>query len=187
MNATHPQPTPPQKERHKQALRLVLVITLGLLIDLGSKTAALHYHQDIQGIFGRDQPIALLDAGFASLSLVRQFNSGMIFGYLSDTSASLWLLISIRAAFLIWLIWFVTKTSARTSSQHLAIGILIAGALGNLSDNLFTYHPSAPHAIRDFILITFSGWSTPAFNIADVWITIGGAWYLLTLRGPDET
>lgn len=187
MNDPRAKPDLQNRKLRKKTLRIALTISLGVLIDLGSKSAALHYHQEVQGVFGQQQPIPILDAGFMSLSLVREYNTGMLFGYLADTPESLWFLVGIRLAFLMWLLWFLSKAIVTTTKQQLALGILIAGALGNLSDNVLTYDPSQPHAIRDFILVTFPGWNAPAFNIADVWITLGGIWYLLTLFGQSQT
>lgn len=158
---------------------VILTAGLALLADLASKSVAFAHHRTVQGVFGEHQPLELFDAGIASLSLVREYNTGMAFGFLPN---ALVLLVTIRLVFLAWLIWIVCGTAATARAQRISIGILIAGALGNLSDNLLTFESDHPNAVRDFILVSGSNWSFPAFNLADTWITVGGIWFLWTLR-----
>jgi signal peptidase II len=58
--------------------------------------------------------------------------------------------------------------AARSSSNGLsvAIGLILGGALGNLSDRLFRGHHGS---VVDFITLTH--W--PTFNVADSCVTIG--------------
>lgn len=173
--------TPTVRSGHRLAL-VIVIATGGCCLDLVSKSIAFQYHRTMQGVFGADQPLELFDIGVATLSLVREYNTGMAFGYLQDVAGVLGLLLAIRLLFLAWLLWIVRGTAPTAHTQRVSLGILIAGSLGNLSDNLFTYESEHPNAVRDFLLITGRDWSFPAFNLADTWITIGGIWFLWTLH-----
>ena len=58
---------------------------------------------------------------------------------------------------------------------------LHAGKLGNLADNLFNRTSGHAHAVRDFIHLSADGASFPAFNFADICVTLGGVMLLITL------
>jgi len=163
---------------------VMVIATLGYCLDLASKSMAFEHHRTMQGVFGESQPMELLDAGIATISLVREYNTGMAFGYLQDFSGVLGLLLLIRLLFLALLVWIVRCTAPDAHTQRISLAILIAGAVGNLSDNLFTYDSEHPNAVRDFLLISGQDWSFPAFNLADTLITIGGIWFLWTLYRP---
>lgn len=62
-----------------------------------------------------------------------------------------------------------------------ATGLVVGGAVGNLSDRLFRAHQGA---VVDFIALHF--W--PTFNVADSAIVVGAIWaaFLLWRSGPDE-
>lgn len=71
----------------------------------------------------------------------------------------------------------------RSSSPwySLAVGLVIGGALGNVSDRLFRGEGGLHGAVVDFI---DPQWF-PIFNVADIGVTVGGALLLITsLREP---
>ena len=169
---------------------ILVIAILGCGLDLAAKEAAFQHHFTVQGVYGAGQPLQILETGLATFSLVREHNTGMAFGYLADSEQALPLLLTIRLAFLVWLLWLGWRTHPPSLSRSIALGLLTAGALGNLSDNLLTYDDKHPHAIRDFLLIAGEGWSFPAFNLADAWITIGATWFLWSIyrqRPADAT
>jgi signal peptidase II len=64
--------------------------------------------------------------------------------------------------------------------------LILAGALGNLYDNLFLAAPGAAHPfglVRDFIDVYFRAfdWHFDTFNVADACICVGAA--ILLLQG----
>ena len=63
--------------------------------------------------------------------------------------------------------------------MSVAFGLILGGALGNLSDRLFRGHHGA---VVDFI--TFTHW--PTFNVADSSITIGVVLVVVLSLAPDE-
>jgi signal peptidase II len=92
--------------------------------------------------------------------LVRVSNSGIAFGFLDEGGEGLVLGITLAALALV-LAWFVFD-SARPG-QWLGVGLLVGGAIGNLIDRVRL------DAVTDF----FDPPLWPAFNIADVAITLG--------------
>jgi len=72
---------------------------------------------------------------------------------------------------------FFATSGARDRWLHVAAGLILAGALGNLYDRLFAA-VSLPgldpirYEVRDFL--DFGAWGYPwVFNIADAWLVIG--------------
>lgn len=92
--------------------------------------------------------------------LVRVSNSGIAFGFLDEGGDGLVLAITLAALALV-LIWFVFDSSR--PGQWLGVGLLVGGAVGNLIDRLRL------DAVTDF----FDPPLWPAFNLADVAITLG--------------
>ena len=107
------------------------------------------------------------------LALELGYNSGVAFGALSD--APRWLLV----ASVLVLVVFLLTMSAREALPlgRMGGGLLLGGALGNLIDRL----PDG--RVTDFI--DPARW--PAFNLADVAITIAvGLLLLSALRAPER-
>ena len=157
----------------------IVVVLVGL--DVWSKEAAFRYHRLAHGpILGRT-PIEVCDAGFARVSLVREYNPGMAFGWLAGLPGVYIVIAVIRAAAVLLLLWFFKRAPPEAWLQRCSLAALVAGALGNLVDNLFNLEPGNRHAVRDFIHIAGDSWSIPTFNFADVCVTIGGTFLLLTV------
>jgi signal peptidase II len=69
---------------------------------------------------------------------------------------------------------------ASSAGQAAALGLILGGALGNLSDRLFRGDHGA---VVDFVALHF--W--PTFNVADASIVVGCALLLVSLvRGPEQ-
>jgi signal peptidase II len=117
-------------------------------------------------------------SGPISFSLVRWTNTGTIWGLGQDLTGAL---IALRCAALVALVWFAWRTPARARWQLLVLGLILAGALGNLYDN-FTQPRGA---VRDFLLFFVGSGSDrtvfPAFNVADSCITVGAIGLLATM------
>lgn len=67
-------------------------------------------------------------------------------------------------------------TKERNMSMRLPLVFLLAGGIGNLADRILLGY------VRDFQVMTWF----PAFNPADVFLTIGAAWLLLFLAIKKE-
>lgn len=125
-------------------------------------------------VFGVDQiskGIALasasLDAGIEVspfFNLVLVHNYGVSFGLFTGAS-HWWALASIGIAMTIGLSIWMWRSQSRL--QALALGLLIGGALGNVSDRF------RHGAVIDFLDFHVAGNHWPAFNFADVAIFCG--------------
>ena len=107
---------------------------------------------------GQVAPGERIDA-FAGVHIVRVANSGIAFGLLDDAGSAVLVIAAVAFAALLGMF----LVSAERAGLWLPIGLLAGGALGNLIDRV---HEGA---VTDFI--DLPRW--PAFNLADVAITIG--------------
>jgi signal peptidase II len=112
------------------------------------------------------------------LALHLTVNTGAVFGLFQGT-ASLLVPVSVGAAAL--LLWFFARSDARHWGFHLALALVLAGALGNLYDRLRF------EGVRDLFWL-FPGtelWPW-VFNVADAALTVGVAGILLRPGSPRE-
>jgi signal peptidase II len=103
-------------------------------------------------------------------------NSGAAF---SLASGFTWILSLVAVGVIVAIVMFAKRIKAKSWAWML--GLLLGGALGNVTDRLFREPSFAQGHVIDFIQI----WGFPAiFNIADIAIcTAMGLFLLLTLRG----
>lgn len=59
--------------------------------------------------------------------------------------------------------------------ERIPLALISGGALGNLIDRIRF------GAVIDFLDFHIGGWHWPAFNMADIFITVGIGWYLLNM------
>ncbi|MFO0837527.1 MAG: signal peptidase II [Phycisphaerae bacterium] len=116
-------------------IRFWSVATLGLALDLWSKNWA--FHTVRQG--GHWVIIPRL------LELQTMFNPGALFG-IGSGRTSLFLVASVAALALV--LWMFAQSSARRRLLHIALGAILAGALGNMYDRAFVR--LIPHGPRSF-------------------------------------
>lgn len=118
-------------------------------------------------------PIVLVD-GFLQLRYVTNF--GAAFSML-DGFGSLVALVAIAAAV------FIALVAARveTKGEVVALGLVLGGAVGNLTDRVFRADGFLDGGVIDFVDFSFF----PAFNVADSAITIGAIlalWFAFVRR-----
>src|SRR5215471_3042306 len=137
---------------------LVLVFLI-LLLDRISKTA-IRLHFDL------GQPVPVIDGAF-NITYVQ--NTGVAFGILDSLSSSfkvvvLCLVASIAA---IAVIIFSFRNSPYNRLLQISLGLILAGALGNLFDRIqYRY-------VVDFLEFHAGNHYWPSFNVADAAISIG--------------
>jgi signal peptidase II len=135
--------------RGRAWLRLLAVCGLVVAVDQiakGAVTESLAPGERIDLVLGFD--------------LARVTNSGIAFGLLADDSDALVLAITLGGLALV-LGWFALDSTR--PGLWLGIGLLLGGALGNLADRI------RADGVTDFIDPPL--W--PAFNLADIAITVG--------------
>ena len=118
------------------------------------------------------QPPQIISVTFF-FNLVLGRNCGVSFGFLRlDCDLSAWVLsalaLTIVAALIFWL------RQAEGPWIGCALGLVIGGALGNISDRVFQ-----GGGVIDFLDIHIAGYHWPAFNVADAGITAGAAILIL--------
>ena len=121
--------------------------------------------------------------GFVSFSLVNWTNTGTVCGLGQGMTVPL---IVLRCLALVLLVWFARRTAVTNRVQLIVLGLILAGALGNLYDNL----TQPNRAVRDFLLF-FHGEGAerivfPAFNVADSCITVGAIGLFILLMREDR-
>jgi signal peptidase II len=166
----------------------ILFVT-AIAFDWCTKSWATEYHLRTHGFLARSMPIDILEVGVLNLQLVREYNNGMAFGLLQDVPNAYWYLGAIRAAAVVVLLWLVFRSGRRSGWQRFAFGAVAAGSAGNLLDNIFNREFGHEHTVQDFLLVSISSRSLPAFNVADVYVTIGAVTFLLLVAGasPDRS
>lgn len=156
------------------------LLALGLLAaDLWTKSWAHAYAATgEQPVFG------------AWFSIQKVFNPGGVFGLGQSMTLPLTLL---RAAAVIFILWLVARQPRDNRLGVFTLALLLAGAAGNLYDNLSAWAPWPGNGhVRDFLKVDlgaapsfwperlwpFHPW--PIFNLADACIVVG---FLLLLTG----
>jgi signal peptidase II len=111
----------------------------------------------------RSTPIVIVK-GF--LRIVHSENRGGVFG-LAQGSA-MWLVFGIVAGALV--IWFAHRKENKAILLQIALGMIMAGAIGNVFDRVAIGH------VRDFIDVFWQDHHWPAFNVADSGICVGATY-----------
>jgi signal peptidase II len=126
-----------------------------------------------------EPPVRVL-GGLFYLQIVR--NPGAAWGMATGMT---WVLTLIALAVVVGIIWVMPKL--RSTGWAIGLGLVLAGALGNLLDRFFRA-PGAMHGhVVDFLSpFAPNGDAFPVFNIADSAICVGGALIvLMALLGRD--
>jgi signal peptidase II len=153
-------------------LLLLLVALNGWALDLATKVVA------VGKLEGRP-PVAVVD-GVLYLQLVR--NAGAAFAMATGAT---WLLTLIAVGVVLAI--FNVAGRLRSVGWAVALGLVLAGALGNLTDRLFRAPGPLVGRVVDFIsLFAPDGNVWPVFNVADSAICLGGAMLVvLALAGRE--
>ncbi|MFC4002005.1 signal peptidase II [Prauserella oleivorans] len=151
---------------------LAVVAVLAYAVDLVTKVAAT---SALEG----EEPVRIL-GGAVYLQLIRNPYAafGMDFG-------GTWLLAVVAMVVVGVIIWFAKRL--RSAGWAVGLGLVLAGALGNLTDRLFRAPGPMQGHVVDFISVFGpDGRYFPVFNAADSAITIGAALIvLLSVLGRD--
>lgn len=168
------------------AVRFLLVAAL-VAVDLWSKAAVFDWLQPLV----RASALPVDDCGgfheryliFGNwFSFYLELNPGAAFGQLDSVP---YLLVFGRIGAALFLIWLIVRAPLGRTVFNTALLLVLAGALGNLYDNLLRvrdldkdllYHMHRPFGpVRDFIDVYFAQWKWhfPTFNVADSCITVG--------------
>ena len=141
-----------------------------VIADLWTKSAVFAFVPGAVGRSGMEPVFAWGD--FVRFSLVKVCNKGTIWGLGQGLHLPL---VVLRCVAIVLIVWFAAATMRRARLQLLVLGVILAGAIGNLWDNLTVDYPGYEGGVRYFLLFEFgaSRWPFPAFNVADSCICVG--------------
>jgi len=169
-----PKETGPRAWRHPPSILLFfLVLVLALAADLVSKKMAFQYvagqpvqltreNSGTESAVPYHQPIVLIPY---ILSLRLTTNTGAVFG-LGKGGQMVFVIVSVLAVAIIGRVFCASRAGAWL--LHASLGLILAGALGNLHDRL------SFNAVRDLLwLFPQTGLWPWIFNVADASLLIG--------------
>ncbi|EHR51898.1 lipoprotein signal peptidase [Saccharomonospora marina XMU15] len=166
--AEQSQSDPPKR----RVVLLAVVAVLAYAVDLITKIVAT---ATLEG----EPPLRIL-GGAVYLQLVRNPYAafGMDFG-------GTWILALVAIAVAAAIIWFARRL--RSPGWAVGLGLILAGALGNLTDRVFRAPAPLQGHVVDFVSVFApNGEFFPVFNAADSAITVGAAVVvLLAVLGRD--
>ena len=117
-----------------------------------------------------------------SLNIVYVINQGAAFGLLATAGGwqrYLFILVAVLASILIFR---MIKKPETGSAERLGLAMILGGAVGNLADR------AARMGVVDWIDVYAGVHHWPAFNVADIGITVGAAMLVMCfLRGAGAT
>ena len=167
----------------ERALRFALVAAL-LVLDLWSKAgvfAAIEGATDLVRDSHGHLRWHVLGEDVGWFTFMRSENAGAAFGRFASMPH---LLVGGRVVAVLFLGFLVWRAPRDRRWFAAALVLVLAGALGNLYENLVLEAPEDhPYGlVRDFIDVYFGvwDWHFPTFNVADSCITVGAAILLLS-------
>ena len=138
-------------------LRWLWLAAAVLALDLATKALA-------SALLTYGQPVEVLP--FFNLTLLH--NHGAAFSFLADHGGwQRWFFAVIAVGASIGLTIWMSRLKAHEKLLGAALALIIGGALGNLYDRLVHGY------VVDFLSFHVAGWYYPAFNVADIGITLG--------------
>jgi signal peptidase II len=157
----------------KRRIGLVfLVAALAFAADLVTKVI-------VVSTLEQREPVPVL-GGLVYFQLIR--NGGAAF---SIATGMTWILAIVAAAVVVAIIWLAGRL--RSVGWAIGLGLVLAGAFGNLVDRIFRAPSPFQGHVVDFISVFApNGETWPIFNVADSCICVGGVLIvLLSLLGKE--
>ena len=143
--------------RNSSALQWLWLSLAIVVLDLGSKFLA-------SSMLNYNLPVSLLP--IFDLRLLH--NTGAAFSFLaSEAGWQRWLFVAIAVFVSGLIVHWLRQTAPQQKIQAFGYAAILGGALGNLFDRIVHGY------VVDFLSFHYAGWYFPAFNIADVGITLG--------------
>jgi signal peptidase II len=176
MPATAPSDSLEPSRRSRIVLTLVVLATT-LALDLWTKAWAWEHLR-------RGRPIMVIDP---LLEWSFSFNLGAAFGFLNDASWSRVFFIAVTVLALGYMAWLARTLPTRRAYGFVAVGLIAAGAAGNLHDRLVRANDAGHYGVVDFIKVNYPwGGSWPTFNVADALLLVGVLTLLVFLRRETD-
>lgn len=145
-------------------LRWVWLSILVVILDQASKIW-------METNFTYQEQFVVID-NFFNLTLA--YNTGAAFSFLANAGGwQRWFFSLLAVVISIILITWMQRLASHERWAAIGLALVLGGAVGNLVDRLIHGH------VIDFLLFYYQQWSWPAFNVADMAITIGVSILLL--------
>lgn len=163
---------PPRRVMPSRLVTLSGVAALVLALDIVTKALVV---ADLEG-----RPAVRILGGLVYLDVIR--NSGAAF---SMATGMTWILSVVALAVVVAIVWVAPRL--RSVGWSIGLGLVLAGALGNLVDRIFRAPGPLRGHVVDFISV-FKPWggAYAIFNLADSAICVGGVLIvLMALLGRD--
>jgi signal peptidase II len=107
-------------------------------------------------------------------------NPGAMWSLFQDVPPWVWVVV--RGSIAVALFTYYVRHGQGPLHAHLGFSLVLAGAVGNLSDNLF-----APAGmVRDFVMVDLGFYVWPTFNVADSMICVGAGLLLVFFLGQER-
>lgn len=141
----------------QRPLRWLWLAAAWIVLDLSTKALA-------SSLLTYGQPVEVLP--FFNLTLLH--NTGAAFSFLADSPGwQRWFFATFAVGASIGLTYWMTRLKRDETLLAISLALIIGGALGNLYDRLVHGY------VVDFLSFHVAGWYYPAFNVADIGITLG--------------
>jgi len=143
-------------EKHLRESLVAYLITFFLILssDLITKQLAEHYLHN--------REVSLLPF----LRLVLVYNKGVAFGIFSNAPDIIRLPLVLLSPLVALVLTFLYAVKRKDITNSLLMGMVAGGAIGNFYDRFFLGY------VRDFIYLSYGKFSWPAFNLADMGISV---------------
>lgn len=152
-------------------LLFLLVLTGGVAADLWTKAAAFESVPE--------RTTHVVSEGLLAIEPTR--NSGAMWSLFQDVPAWVWVLIRGTIA-LGLLLYYLRHRREMGLWVHVAFAGVLAGAVGNLHDNVF----AEGGMVRDFIVMWIGSYKWPSYNVADSLICVGAILLLIHFLRLEE-
>jgi signal peptidase II len=141
----------------RKPLRWLWLAVAVVLLDLGTKAL-------MSSVLNYGQPVEVLP--FFNLTLLH--NTGAAFSFLAGHPGwQRWFFAIVAVGATVGLTIWMSRLKADEKLLGASLALIIGGALGNLYDRLVHGY------VVDFLSFHVAGWYWPAFNVADIGITLG--------------
>ena len=115
-------------------------------------------------------------------NLVLVLNQGAAFGFLADSGGwQRWFFVMVGLVISALIMVTLLRQSQVSGFFRLGLTLILGGALGNIIDRVSQGY------VIDFVDLHWQTWHWPAFNVADVGITLGALVVLLDVLGLIRT
>lgn len=187
MPSDTPATTAPDAKRNQRLILAGIVLVLSLALDLWSKAWVWEHLRD-------GQEVEIIPRLFY---FKFGFNTGSAFSFLRDESWARGFFITVTFLALGYMAWLAMKMPTKRAYGFVAVGLISAGAAGNLHDRFFRQMEVfiegegrvMRHGVVDFLQV-FLNYDTgnywPIFNVADSSLVCGVALLLIYLHFHGE-